>query len=276
MWMKKGLCFSKHHAQLPTVLPLDGRLRIFYSTKDEKNRSTIRAFEVDESDPTRIVRDDYLVLGLGQRGCFDDAGVMPSSVLHTPGGFHLYYTGWNLRQSVPYSQAIGRVYSRDGEVFERDSDGPILERNYFSPYLANSPVVVRDQESNLLRMYYCAGNGWQGDFPTYHISMAFSRDRKVWIPSAAVLVGEPGEAVSRVTFQGDRMWYGVKRSGSPYLLEYLEDRVRYPYDLRTPGDWDGEMTCYPCIYKDFMFYNGNGYGATGIGWAEWKNQGLAN
>ena len=37
--------------------------------------------------------------------------------------------------------------------------------------------------------------------------------------------------------------------------------------------WDDEMQCYPFIYQrgniKYMFYNGNGYGATGIGVAKW-------
>ena len=39
----------------------------------------------------------------------------------------------------------------------------------------------------------------------------------------------------------------------------------------TPGEWDGEMTCYPCVFEwdgeIWMLYNGNGYGRTGFGLA---------
>ena len=36
-----------------------------------------------------------------------------------------------------------------------------------------------------------------------------------------------------------------------------------------PGAWDHEMTCYPAFYSgedaDYLFYNGNGMGQTGVG-----------
>jgi hypothetical protein len=38
-------------------------------------------------------------------------------------------------------------------------------------------------------------------------------------------------------------------------------------------EWDSDMVCYPYLHssggRHWLFYNGNGYGASGIGWAEW-------
>ena len=45
------------------------------------------------------------------------------------------------------------------------------------------------------------------------------------------------------------------------------------YPTGNSDDWNGIMTCYPCIVEHegilFMFYNGNGFGNTGIGVAKW-------
>ena len=39
----------------------------------------------------------------------------------------------------------------------------------------------------------------------------------------------------------------------------------------SPNGWDSEMVCYPYIFtyceNKYMFYNGNGFGKTGIGYA---------
>jgi hypothetical protein len=38
--------------------------------------------------------------------------------------------------------------------------------------------------------------------------------------------------------------------------------------------WDSTMIAYPCVLevdgRRLMFYNGNGFGAEGFGWAEWQ------
>ena len=40
----------------------------------------------------------------------------------------------------------------------------------------------------------------------------------------------------------------------------------------SPEGWDSEMLCYPAVIevngRQFMFYSGNGMGATGVGYAE--------
>ena len=50
------------------------------------------------------------------------------------------------------------------------------------------------------------------------------------------------------------------------------DGFQHRVEIEPEQDWESEMTCYPWVvdYQDrtYMFYNGNGYGETGIGWAE--------
>ena len=74
-----------------------------------------------------------------------------------------------------------------------------------------------------------------------------------------------------------RMWYAHR--GDRYRIGYAESadgRTWVRQDHRvgidvTPGDWDGEMVCYPCVFDHggarYMLYNGNRYGAAGFGLA---------
>lgn len=248
MYQERKIIFNKHHAQLPTILPLEDRLRIFYSTKNN-DISTIRAIDVEIDDPSKIIEDRH-VLGVGERGHFDDSGVMPSHILLDKSCYYLYYTGWYLRQSVPYGHAIGIAISNDGISFQRL--GSILSISRTDPYLVNSGVL----HNNIL--YYCSGNGWIGNFPTYHITTAIMKDK--WIPTGSHIVGDPGEAVSRIAFEKNRIWFASRTKDTSYKIEYIENNVRCTWK---------EETCYPAFFREHMFYNGKGYGATGIWWAKW-------
>jgi hypothetical protein len=308
MWIKKGVIFNRQHAQLPTVFALPGNiLRIFYSTKNAKGKSSIRYIEVDAEDPSIILNDPgHDVLKPGNRGCFDDSGVMPSCVIRNDNGQHwLYYTGWNTdKNDVPYGHGIGLAYwsGTDGE-FVRIHEGPILDRCLQIPYLANSPFVMRSPQAESPRwtMWFCNGIGWDGDFPMYAICYASSEDGLYWQPqnistcrSNGSAIGELGDAYSRpcVIHEGYdriRIWTASKHKTNNYTLKSASSiapwadwnrRWNFTDAKWTEGmkpsetGWDSEMICYPYVYRHgqrlYMFYNGNGYGETGIGWAEWN------
>ena len=76
----------------------------------------------------------------------------------------------------------------------------------------------------------------------------------------------------RKDFKNDKT-YRIKYAESTDLISWKrgEDESLFLLPTDDPYDWDGIMTCYPCIIKYdgtlFMFYNGNGFGQSGIGYA---------
>lgn len=94
-WEKKGLIYKPKsnydwmisHAQLPTVDKIsDDVLRIYYGTRDKYNRTVTTYIEVDADNPQNILYiHDKQVLGLGELGCFDDHGAMPSWIVNHGG-----------------------------------------------------------------------------------------------------------------------------------------------------------------------------------------------
>jgi hypothetical protein len=75
------------------------------------------------------------------------------------------------------------------------------------------------------------------------------------------------------------MWYSYR--GEAYRIGYAEslDGLEWTrldehaaIDV-SPGSWDAEMIAYPCVFdwdgRRYMLYNGDGYGRTGLGVAEW-------
>lgn len=305
-WIKRGHIFapdgrypwSMSHAQVPVVDPIgEGALRIYFGTRDEHNRTRTTFVEVDAEDPRRVrYVHDRPVMELGALGCFDDSGVMPSWLVSRGDEKLLYYIGWNVGQTVPYRNAIGLAVSRDGgRTFQRRFDGPIMDRTATEPQFVACPTVL--VEGGTWRMWYLGCTRWirvDGKAePLYHLRYATSDDGVSWRRDGTVAIDykdedEGGLVRASVLKDGGRyrMWFSRRaRSGyrsdprRSYRIGYAEslDGVRWErmdhaagIDV-SPEGWDSQMLCYPHVYRRgdglHMVYNGNGFGASGMGWA---------
>ena len=87
------------------------------------------AIDLAASDPLRVLGTaPEPLLPLGQRGTFDDNGMMPSCIVADGQLRYLYYIGWNPQVTVSYRVSIGLAVSEDGghtyrRVFVRPSPG---------------------------------------------------------------------------------------------------------------------------------------------------------
>ena len=305
-WKKHDVIFRpegerswiRSHAQIPTPdWTHHGALRIYFGTRDELNRTSTVFLEVDPRQPQTITRlHKSPVLPLGALGCFDDAGVMPACVVNVAEKKYLYYAGWNTSTTVPYRLSIGLAASRDGGLtFERLFDGPILDRTAREPHLCGAPCVLRD--GGLWRMWYPSGTEWlhvQGRAePRYLIRYTESNDGIEWRRPGTIAIdyARSDEAIARPWVvkdrSGYRMWFSSrsitdyrKDPRQSYRLGYAESldglswtRKDELADLRvSDGGWDSEMIAYPAIFdvedRRYLLYNGNGFGASGFGFAE--------
>ena len=259
MWRRIKHIYHKH-AQLPTVTKIDGGYRLFFSIRTD-SKSHISYIEVnDELELTYECHKP--VLSPGPRGCFDDSGVMPSCLLMNT----LYYTGWNTNKGqVPYGHGIGVAHwDEPSKKFIRMFDGPILDRGPLVPFLANSPCVDRVEDK--YTMYFCNGTGWDGNFPMYNISSCSDNDPLFPEKKQIVkVVGNPDEACSRPAINDGKLFFAKKTKQTPYeIFSYSESVLHKELSTAEIG-WDSEMVCYPYFCDQYMFYNGNGYGKTGIG-----------
>lgn len=245
-------------------------IRLYYSTKIN-DQSHIYFIEISE-ESLEIISDPKEAMRPGIRGAFDDAGVMPSCIVDG----NMYYSGWNLRREVPYSHAIGRGKIRQDGTIERIFDGPVLNVNKNDPFLVNSPCVI--EESGNYIMYYCSGTGWHGNFPSYCIKKATSLNGSSWITNSEkeITFGIDDEAISRVCYDSsvNLLYFSMKTKDTNYRIYYCDKNYEPNYLEIEDGTWDSDMQCYPHLYNNngfrYLFYNGNGYGQTGIGVAKWK------
>ncbi|MEM7034905.1 MAG: hypothetical protein AAF629_35525, partial [Chloroflexota bacterium] len=305
-WKKMGLIYkpdnvhpwSVSHAQVPIVDRVnDDVLRIYFGTRDKTNRTVTTYIEVEADNPQHILYvHDKQCLGLGELGCFDDSGAMPSWIVNQGDLKYLYYIGWNTGVTVSYRNSIGLAVSHDqGRTFERMYPGPIMDRTKTEPQFCACPCVI--VENGLWRMWYLSCVKWgvyKGHTePFYHIKYAESHDGIHWDRQGIVAIDfksdhEAGIVRSSVIKEDGlyRMWYSYRgykdyrtETTVSYRIGYADSNdgttwtrkdEQVGLDISNTG-WDSEMLAYPYVYRHkgetYMIYNGNGFGRSGIGYA---------
>jgi hypothetical protein len=292
MWIKKDLIIEpqhnlwwmKTHAMLPTVEHISGdTYRVYFSGRDETNVSHIGYAEVEVADGAMKVLgyNPDPVFSPGERGCFDDNGVTPSCIV----GDKLYYIGWNSGTTTYRMSLIMGIATESSSGFERTSRAPLLKRTDREPFgICTAPFVLKEETG--YKMWYVSGEGWRDrDTPLYNIKVATSLNGLDWTQTGRVAIDlNPGEtALARPCVVKDEygyhMYFSYKVPAVGYRIGYAHsndglDWTRGEHlevDTSSTSRWDNEMVeySYVFVHKNFtyMLYNGNNYGATGIGYA---------
>ena len=292
-WTKKGLViepdknlwWNQSHGMLPTVQHLEGdQYKVFYSGRDKDNVSHIgySIIEVKDDTITEISKSDEPIMSPGERGCFDDNGITPSSIQ----GQKMYYIGWNSGTTTTRMSLIMGMAKETGGVYERVSRAPLMPKTNKEPFgICTAPYVIKD--GNVYKMWYVSGNGWiDKDLPKYDIKYATSQDGYTWnrdgITSLPLEEGETALARPCV-FRGDflfHMYFSYKDPAIGYRIGYATSTDGIVFNRHLDSDnclsvsesgWDSEMVEYSFVFqhkdRTFMMYNGNNYGEKGIGYA---------
>jgi hypothetical protein len=311
-WIKQGKVFEvggefgwmNSHAQVPTVLALQDRLRVYFATRPHRELSLTTYVDLDIDDPSRVLyTHDKPILELGRDGMFDNHGIMPVHVRRAADGrVYLYYLGWYRGTSVPYHNAVGLAVSEDdGATFTKMFEGPVIDRSAKEPYSVGSLWIAED--GGLLHMFYTEVFDWLrvGDVqePVYHIKHALSEDGVEWRKTDRVCVRPRNEreAVARpavITRDGvHHMWFCYRGSddfrdgADAYRIGYARSENLLDWERKdelagigvSEDGWDSKMITYPCTTpakgRHLLFYNGNGFGAAGFGYATaaWGDEG---
>ena len=284
-----GSWWSRTHAYLPTaeVLPGGKTIRVYYSGWDEHKRGRIGFADLDSTNPQHLLRQtSEPILELGEPGCFDDRGVIPSCVLTRGGQKYMYYIGFQLTQTVPYMIFSGIArFIDNGTRLERLGRVPVLDRTDPEPFSRSAPFVLHD--GSHFRMWYWNCLYWtvQGGRAHYNnvIRHMASDDMHSWPQvgeDAIVPDFETEYAAGRPWVMrrndGWHMWYSMRAHDKPYVIQYAysEDgrswhRNECGLDLGVSEEgFDDEMTCFASVVEaaghTYMFYNGNNHGREGV------------
>jgi hypothetical protein len=302
-WIKLGLIFDlnkikpewlKSHAMTPTPLLLEDRIRVFFTGRNLSGKSQISFFDTDKENPSIILYvHNKPLFDVGGLGSFDDCGTICTCAVEDSGKIYLYYTAYSVSFNVPYRNSIGVAVSDDnGFSFSRMFDGPILDRNIFDPYFVISPWVMKFNDK--WHLWYSSCDRWlvihNKPESVYHIKYAFSNDGLSWEreDKSCILPKYPDEANARpsVIYQDAKlkMWFTYRgsqdfRDGTDsYKIGYAEASLDKPYEWNRLDEnsgfslsedyFDNLMQAYPSVIsledKDVMFYNGNGFGISGV------------
>jgi hypothetical protein len=303
-WKKKGQIYvpsKEFDWQLDrAIAPLcelteDNKLRVYFSSRDLKGRSTPVYFEANPENPKEIFSfANEPVLALGPQGSFDDNGIFCSSIVAHGSKRYMYYAGWNPRVNVSYHLSIGLAISENNGPFVKLSNGPILDRSLIEPFFNTAPFVLKT--GDIWQMWYVSCIGWKNvnDYPEplYNIKYATSEDGINWIKEGHVAIhtddfaeaiGKPFVYIENATY---KMIYSYRNSvdyrtdpTKSYRLGYAESldgknwiRKDNEIGISLSADgWDSVMMEYASSYeykgKRYLLYNGNGFGEAGIGYA---------
>lgn len=266
----------------------DDRFRIYFSTRDERNRSSIGFIEIDIKHPFDILYEaEEPVLRPGDLAMFDDSGVSIGCIVPVDGRRYLYYMGWHLTVRVPWQNALGIAISdADDAGFVRLSHFPAVPLNETDPYTISYPWVMR--ENGLFRMWYGSNIAWgpEKSDMRHLIKYAESVDGIHWRRENRVAIDFSGTAEYAICKpcvvkdqEGYHMWFCAR--GENYCIYYAHSddgmtwqRQAAPeLDVSETG-WDSEMVEYPFVFdhrgQRYVLYAGNGFGRTGFGMARWN------
>ena len=302
LWEKQGLIYSPPHdnswrhqnANCPTPLQLDEKtLRIFCAMCTSENVGRIGYVDVDIHNPGRILSvSEKPVLDIGRPGSFDDNGLVPLSLLVHNGKVYLYYVGFQLGVKVPYYMFGGLAISEDGgKSFKKISESPVLDRTDSEIYARCGMCVIRHE--NKFKMWYIGSTheGWTEHkgkkLPLYTMRYIESDDGINWAGSGVPCMefassdehgfGRPFVWVEDGVY---RQYYSIRTYSRGYYIGYAESLNGLTWERKdslagignSSSGWDSTAACYTSLFshgKDtFMFYNGNGMGKTGFGYAK--------
>ncbi|MFO1099226.1 MAG: hypothetical protein U1E81_13390 [Xanthobacteraceae bacterium] len=274
----------------PVAEPIGGDLyRIYFSARDDENRSSIGWVEINLNNPTKILAESTsAVLQPGKDGYFDDSGCSMGCVVPVGEKRYLYYMGWHLTQRVPWQNQLGLAVSEGpGEPFKRASLFPVLPLSEVDPYTISYPWVLR--ENGRFQMWYGSNIAWgrAKEDMRHLIKYAESEDGFHWERKDVVAIdfASPDEyAICKPCVIKDgaryKMWfcsrgerYRIRLAESPDGVVWTRVGKQDAIDVSAEG-WDADMIEYPCVFdhggRRYLLYAGAGYGREGFGLAVWE------
>lgn len=298
-WRKLGVLYcpsdvERHpklvsHAANPLpVLIKEDVYRIFFSGRDEDNRSSVGAVDIDIVKRELVQEHHRPFFAHGPEGSFYADGVSIGNCYEVDGVQYMLFMGWQSSKGDHWRGDIGRLIVKSDLTLELDREIPFMGADIVDPLSLSYPWVVKNAMAGY-SMWYGSTTTWDaGNGEMLHvINSASSVDGHSWEREGLAVPYELGQAqaFSRPTVVGNtdtgyEMWFSYRSGGGEkYRIGYAVSRDGRRWTLALEdagidvslGGWDAEMIEYPFVFDHkglrYMLYNGNGYGKTGFGLA---------
>ena len=294
------------YAQAPATLVFDDFVRVYFSCRPKRDSKgqfvSYSAFvDLDRRNLFNVVNiAQNPILPLGNKGCFDEFGTYPVSVIRVRDEVWAYYAGWTRCSSVPFNTAIGFAKStNNGETFQKLGDGPVLSFTPDEPFILSGPKIRKFNDTFYL--FYIAGDKWTviNGRPeiTHKIRVATSGDGVNWVKyNKAIIIDGWDENESQASpdvFYANGKYHmffcgwvpasfrntrrrKIGYASSTDLLHWTRDDSKAGIEISEDDSFDSEMLAYPHVFeldgKTFMLYLGNEVGRYGFGLAELEGE----
>jgi len=298
-WLKLGLLYTpkengRHpklisHTANPLPILLEGDIyRIFYSGRDQYNRSSVGAVDIDIIEKKIIHEHDAPLFEHGPEGSFYSDGVSIGNCYEVNGVLYMLFMGWQTPDNGHWRGDIGRLIVNSDLSLELDNEEPFMGTDSTDPISLSYPWVMPDGRGGY-HMWYGSTVTWDAgnDEMLHVINYASSSDGENWNKRGLAVPYELNiaQAFSRPTVVGSdgdgyQMWFSFRSgTGEKYRIGYATsvDGISWNRELENTGiapsshGWDAEMIEYPFVFehksKKYMLYNGNSNGRTGLGLA---------
>ena len=298
-WKKLGLVydvskFKRHcklltHASNPTPMLLEGdTYRVFYSGRDNQNRSSIGAVDIDIGNREIVCNHPEPLFTHGPTGCYYSDGVSIGNIYEVKQDRYLLFMGWENPTHSHWRGKIGRLLIKPDHSLILVEENPILDLGTEDPFSLSYPWGMANCGENYTMWYGSTVNWDAGNGEMLHvIKRATSDDGNIWKPRGLSLPYKLGEsqAFSRPTVIIEEnskyvMWFSYRGGAETnYRIGKAtsDDTIEWTIELEDVGigisesGWDSEMVEYPYVFthngQRYMLYNGNEFGKRGFGLA---------
>jgi hypothetical protein len=251
MFTKQGQIINTF-AQCPVVDKLEDRWRIYYAMR-LNGRSHPQYIDVEPGNPNKIIDQSFEdVLSI-----VGTDGILPTFIMTHDGKKYFYYIEW-------HNQPDGTYVNRTCLAINGVKQGPILPLD--DGDIFTGTIWIYKGRKGFIGVYLSCYDRIKDGDPIYNFRYAVSKDGIHWMKSDTRVHREGHSLCSYTKCKDIAMW--CERSNG--LRNYRITGEREGIQPSKTG-WDSEMTAYPYMIehegKIFLFYNGNGFGATGIGYA---------
>lgn len=298
-WLKQGLLYCLpegglhpklcSHAANPVPVYLGADVfRVFFSSRDSSNRSSVGAVDIDIETRDIVAEYRQPLVEHGEPGTFFQDGVSLGNLYEVSNTSYVTFMGWQKLPTGLWRGNIGRLRVTPDAFLELESNTPLLSVDDLDPLSLSYPWVIKIEEGRY-DMWYGSTATWDsGNGEMLHpLKMATSIDGNTFCKTSYQVPSILGvaQAFSRPTILARRpdrwdMWFSFRGSKRvPYRIGHAtsEDGIAWFLSINdsgidvSPTGWDSEMVEYPYVFehrgKTFMLYNGNGYGKSGFGLA---------
>ncbi len=279
------------HAANPLPVLLEGDVvRIFYSSRDKDNRSSVGAVDIDIMNRSVVHAHKTPFFEYGEKGSFFEAGVSIGNCYEAGGNTYMLFMGWQNPEGGHWRGDVGRLRVNPDLTLSLDSAQPFMGADATDPISLSYPWVIKNANGSY-SMWYGSTQSWDaGNGEMLHvINGASSSDGHNWKREGLAVPYQlnAAQAFSRPTVAQDKdgykMWFSYRSGkGETYRIGCATSSNGKKWELAlnqsgidvSASGWDSEMIEYPFVFdhkgQRFMLYNGNGYGKTGFGLAVYE------